>query len=247
MFQIKRHKLPPTSNRSWPIQWGQASRHFRSACLLCCFLNLPAVPHAARCFHPDQDIQPDKLTGTRPVDTLNTNQYFLLLCMSYHCCHDFWAFFLPSTDLHKLDYGKQSMCFHIKTSFKPPSSQSLNNNPSLCVWLSVFGEKKIFRAVNSTHFWAQSSSLFGSLLDNVESGWVFTHCPVSFQAATQAEDVVKSHTGPDLSIRGGSRPLIVWWDYWGTKEAVNLTKTLEERQKEQLIHVASDKYPVIWP
>lgn len=130
------------------------------------------------------------------------------------------------------------------------------NLPQVKVWtitlLSVsdflyLEKKKKFRAVNSTHFWAQSSSLFGSLLDNVESGWVFTHCPVSFQAATQAEDVVKSHTGPDLSIRGGSRPLIVWWDYWGTKEAVNLTKTLEERQKEQLIHVASDKYPVIWP
>lgn len=128
--------------------------------------------HATRCFHPDQDIQPDSRHAEYKSGFLPRKHVFVVV--------------LPSADLHKLDYDKQSLSFHIKTSFKPP-------------WVKVWTIILLFasdRAINSTHFWTESSSLSGSLLDNVASGWVFTHFPVSFQGATQAEAVANTHSGP---------------------------------------------------
>lgn len=89
----------------------------------------------------------------------------------------------------------------IKTSFKQHSLRTITL--SLCLTLCLCSKNiylYIFKAVNSAHFfWMWSSSLFGCFLCNVASGWVFTHRPVSFQGAAQAEDVAKSHSGPDLS------------------------------------------------
>lgn len=95
----------------------------------------------------------------------------------------FGLFFLPSTDLHKLDYGKQSMCFHIKTSFKPPSSQSLNNNPSLCVWLSVFGEKKNIQGSKFNTFLSAELQSFRQLTRQCREWVSFYTLPCQFSGS----------------------------------------------------------------
>lgn len=100
------------------------------------------------------------------------------------------------------------------------------------VWTKAF--LSVFLYLKKKHlgcefntFLSAEPSLVGNLLDNVASGWVFAQCPVSFQGTTQAGEVVKSHTVPDLpeNSSGGIRPLIVWWDYSGTEEGLALTET----------------------
>lgn len=103
----------------------------------------------------------------------------------------------------------------------------LSGRFSLCLRLYVFKEKRIDGQWIQHIFecWAP----VWLALDNVARGWVFAHCPVSFQGTTQAEDVVESHTGPDLpknkKSSGGKRPLIACRDYKGTEESLAWTKT----------------------
>lgn len=102
-------------------------------------------------------------------------------------------------------------------------SACLEAGGSLC--MSVFQENA-FRVAHWKHFWALSCSLVGRLPDNVASGWVFAHSPVSFQGAPQVEVVSHLFTAARTHKRWVS---LVRWDCSMTKEHLSRPKTSVRR------------------
>lgn len=151
--------------------------------------------------------------------------------------------FWPQSNLitqNNCDKISQSLRFCCDSSFLTliwdSSSAFLEAGGSL---MSYVFQEKAFRVANWKHFWALSCSLVGRLLDNVASGWVFAHGPVSFQGAPQEEVVSHLFTAARTQKRWVS---LVSWDCSKAKDHLSWPKTFVQRiTLKEYMHCGSCK------